>query len=532
MTPIVMQDPEDSQSGRAPPWIPKGLKKTPSNASTSGLSIKSHDSVRATGTIPFGSLKLHHVESESSPLRLSEIEQDEGPPPLESLPETENDNGDANGSTSHRMSKRLSWKGGLSHGMGGGDVVLMLDLPEIFIVGVDAFSFTAKHFAGMKHLPPGPHLIWVAHPSGISTRCGVWIESSGDDQVHVLQWDKFNEMLSEASRSEARIQANEIGVIHARLPPYSDPSAVNGAKGHLLPSTAEKNLHIWRQLTSHIYKPVLDRITGQKGGDWFVHTADRVKGSSMMAAEIELDKRISNPFLQARELTFSFSQLERTYSVTHTGSERTNEATDATHYILSALDNTDLGIDEGAIIGEFQFAYLAGAHLGNDACIQQWWHVLLKIFLRAYALPDRKPELAAALLRTLAAQINYGCDWLETPLLDDGDACSRSMRLALTTYKKRLEEVFVSAEKSATPQQLDAVTAFSKVEAAVSPAPLGWDLRGDNVVKKGLTMTEDGDWLELEMSELQDEDETGEYAPEIVDIDEEGRQKDLVSWRD
>jgi A1 cistron-splicing factor AAR2 len=527
-----MQEPDDAQPDRPLAWVPKGLKKSTSNGSTSGISIKSHDSVRATGTIPFGSLKVHHVDSESSPLRPSDNDLNEGPPPLESLPEDEHFDGAGHDINSQNAGKRLSQRDALAHGMGGGDVVLMLDLPELFMVGVDAFSFMAKHFGGMKDLPRGPHLLWVAHPSGFSTRCGVWIDSTGDDQVHVLQWDKFNEMLSEASRSEARIQANELDAIHAKLVPYGDPSAVNGAAGQMLPSAAETNHHIWRQMTSHISEPVLDRITGQRGGDWFIHTTDRVKGSSRMAAEIELDKRISNPFLHSRELTFAFTQLERTYSLQHTGSERTSEATDATFHVLTALDDIQLDINEDNIIGEFQFAYLVGAQLGNDACIQQWWHMLLKIILRAYTLLVRKPELAAALLRSLAAQLTYDSDWLDTPLLDSGDVHSRDLRLVLTVYKKRLDEIFASNEAFATPQQLDAVTAFSKVEAVVSTTPLEWDLRGENVVKRGLTMMEDGEWVELELSELQDEDETGEYAPEIVDLDEQGRQKDLVSWKD
>jgi A1 cistron-splicing factor AAR2 len=45
-------------------------------------------------------------------------------------------------------------------------------------------------------------------------------------------------------------------------------------------------------------------------------------------------------------------------------------------------------------------------------------------------------------------------------------------------------------------------------------------------------MMEDGEEVELEMAELQAEDERGEWAPEVVQLDEQGRQTDLISWDD
>jgi len=115
----------------------------------------------------------------------------------------------------------------IAHALGGGDVVLVLDLPEVFTIGYDCVSFTAKHFGGVKDIPPGPHLIWVAHPNGTSVRCGAWITSSTQHKVHVLQWDKYNEILTESSSAEARIQANSLANIHSKLIPYGDPAAVN-----------------------------------------------------------------------------------------------------------------------------------------------------------------------------------------------------------------------------------------------------------------------------------------------------------------
>lgn len=411
----------------------------------------------------------------------------------------------------------------LRHDMGGGDVVIVLDLPEVFTVGYDCISFTAKYFGGLRDIPPGPHFVWVAHPEGLSIRCGAWIISSGSNQVHVLQWDKYNEMLVETSAAEARIQADNVGSIHDKLAPYNDPGSVNGgAQGEERPNW-RKNFQNWRMLTAMVSKQVLNRVTGQENGEWFVHTADRVQGAEVMAAEMELDKRLSNPFLQGRDLCFSLSQKSKTYSTDHTGAYRTLEARDATSYISALLD-PDRGLSDEDIVGEFQFAYIVGTHLGNDACIQQWWHVVVKIILRAYTLPVYRPKLARDLLYALASQISHGHQYLESSIFDYNEAQTRDLRLALTIYKRRLAEEL--------PSTTQVSLAFAKVEATVAESPLGWDLNGDNYVRHGKIMTEDGEMVDVDMPELADEDERGEFAPEVVELDDTGKEKGLVSWTD
>jgi A1 cistron-splicing factor AAR2 len=45
----------------------------------------------------------------------------------------------------------------------------------------------------------------------------------------------------------------------------------------------------------------------------------------------------------------------------------------------------------------------------------------------------------------------------------------------------------------------------------------GWEFSG-NVLKRGLLELEDGERVEMDMNEADEEDETGEYAPVIVDL--------------
>lgn len=490
-----------------------GIHKSDSNTSAGAQSSRSHDSVPVVGAHPFGSLQVHNggnsrltnsmVPSEG--WTSGATEEDNEPPPLD-------DEG---------AQEALEV---FHHDMGGGDVVLILDLPEVFTVGYDCVSFTAKHFGGLRDIPPGTHFLWVAHPSGMSTRSGVWIVSSGASQVHVLQWDKYNEVLGSSTGAEARIQADNIGSIHDKLVPFRDPSAVNAAtQGEIQGPTPQENARVWKQLTDCISEKVLGRITGQRYGDWFIHTADRVKGAALIPAEVEMEKRIPNPFTLGHDLMFTFTQLAKTFSTRHRGAERTLEAIDASPYIVSLLDDPASTLTDDDIVGEVQFAYIVGTYLGNDDCLQQWWHMLLKLILRAYLLPSRRPPLAEALLRVTAAQLSHSLNFMDSSILEYNETQARDLRLALTVYKRRLEE---------SPITTPASVAFARIEAVVTDPPLEWDLRGDNYMREGKVMMEDGEEVEVENMDLEAEDERGEWAPEIVELDESGREKGLISWKD
>ena len=244
-----------------------------------------------------------------------------------------------------------------------------------------------------------------------------------------------------------------------------------------------------------------------------------------MTAEMELDRRVSN-LLQTRELTFAFDQHSKTYSAQRIGAERTLEATDATSHILSVVDDPTSPLLEDEVVGELQLAFDTGVHLGNEACMDQWWYMLLKLILKAYTLPTRRPTLATNLLRTISSQLTYGSDWLDNPLLETGDPQARELRLSLIIYKRRLEEQLAGASSP----ELTAVGAtFSRLESVVTE--FGWDIRAE-YLRKGKVVMEDGEEVELEMKELQAEDERGEWAPEVVELDEQGRERGLVSWND
>ena len=96
--------------------------------------------------------------------------------------------------------------------------------------------------------------------------------------------------------------------------------------------------------------------------------------------------------------------------------------------------------------------------------------------------------------------------------------------------QRRLNELLASLGSQATPAQQLVQSAFADVEDAASTT-LDWDISGD-YLRKGRVALEDGEEVELEMDDLEAEDERGEFAPEVVELDETGKQRGLVSWSD
>ncbi|KAH8178688.1 AAR2 protein [Sarocladium implicatum] len=454
----------------------------------------SHASVPATGTHPVGTLHVH--------------DEDQSPPPLENARNV------SAGDVSLTDPSILSATGNPDE---PGDVLVALDMPADYIIGYDAVSFTAKNFTGVSAIPPGPHFLWWTSPNGVGTRSGLWVVSSSErKRVHVLQWSSYEETLVETSRAEARIQAQ----------------GIPGSSATLLDSLTlvRNNDKIWSQLCGYITPEVLSRVTGHQGDKWHIDTVDRVKGEGVIAAEVELDRRVSHSLSQFRELEFIFSQHAKTYTTSNNGRDRTLEATDATPYV-NALVNGDISTaSEGQLVGELQLAFIVGVNLGNDACVQQWWHMVLNIILKAYLLPSLRPVLVAGLLKSLAAQLTYSSSWVESSPLNDDSGRARDLRLSLTIYKRRLDELLASLGSQATPAQELVQAAFASVEEAASSS-LDWDISGD-YLRKGRVALEDGEEVELEMDDLEAEDERGEFAPEVVELDEKGKQRDLVSWTD
>ncbi|KAI1815867.1 A1 cistron-splicing factor [Poronia punctata] len=413
-----------------------------------------------------------------------------------------------------------------------GDIFILDGLPGSFTVGCDPLSFSSSRpFLGFRDITPGAHLIWVAPQECTSSRTGCWFytEEKSDDEpgrVRVKQWDKFNEVLGEPAsqdededEDEERFEEEKLERMFEKLVPYGPRRFGREEDQIIATAEAKKSMtntavqgsqliekyNMWYQLTSEIRPSVLKKIMGQSRGTYLVTTMDSVAGQSDLSGESRLYSSGTS------HLRFTFPMDVRLISPEATGAERTRQALDPTAWVISKLENPD----DNDLVGEFQFAFITGMHLGNQPCLEQWFFLLTQLILRCYDLPLHRPRLARSLIQTFHAQLLYNDAYLEGDVFDLLSGSSeRSLRIALTKYKARLDEKFGDLT---TDDQSTVSLAFSSLESYVQ-TKRGWDIQG-NYVKTGNMTLEDGEVVQLDLPDFEDDDETGEYAPVVLTLD-------------
>ncbi|KLU89147.1 hypothetical protein MAPG_08121 [Magnaporthiopsis poae ATCC 64411] len=556
-----------------PPPTRLSLAKSDSTTSAGRFSTKSVVSVPVTGNLPYGSLRVHE-------------------PPSPATPPCSADAASTGPSPSTPASRLLEQ----------GDVFLILDLPQGFLVGCDTIALTtqtARPVLGFRGIPPGAHLVFVADPSGLS-RCGYWFvtKEAARGEPRVKQWDRYNEVLgAPASRVEARSNINDLDSAYPNLVPYNhrqaSGSATAGARNpppppkdpprSLASPGADLTLDeaaIWRHLTSCITEALLGRVTGKtdpSASEWLVDTADSAKGDINFTQASKLFKTVVGS-----ELTFLFppqdsalglhllsldenaargakdGESDRVAAAAATGTATLRASSprrpDTTLVVENALNRS--GISEADLTGEFQFVFLTAMHLGNPSCLDYWFHLVLKIVLRAHKLAVSRPALTRSLILTMHAQLVYGerhmsgggCGGGEASKLgvpaaagggadDEGRAgilemapqYQNRLRQALIVYKRILNESLLGLGDAITKEQAAVGQAFSDLEAWFWK--YGWDLRSDYAPETLVTEPNPAGprpRLGLEADPADSDDD--EYQPVLVELDENGREVGLVSW--
>jgi A1 cistron-splicing factor AAR2 len=158
--------------------------------------------------------------------------------------------------------------------------------------------------------------------------------------------------------------------------------------------------------------------------------------------------------------------------------------------------------------------------------MEQWAHIVKTMF-RAFDLVLQMPEFVRKFIEAVHAQFTYDDEGLEGSILDHDPNLSEDLKLILTTFKARLNEMLLERGSSITKEQTAVGTAFGELETLLWKWE--WDLRA-NYVRSGKYQTEDGQWIDAELKEFQAEDERGEYAPAMVELDEDGREKGLIRF--
>ncbi|KAK4138154.1 hypothetical protein BT67DRAFT_459144 [Trichocladium antarcticum] len=424
-----------------------------------------------------------------------------------------------------------------------GDVLRMLELPDDFIIGLDTMAITTdKSFPGFRDIPPGAHFLWVQQPGGVS-RCGYWFVATTQGVVRLKQWDRYNEVLGEpASQFEARDEKANIESVYSTLQPYTlggqrvEPSAVPASS--ILPDWARSPARVWDTLTTAISTGFLDKITGKRAvREYLIDSMDCARDSRR-----EESRSASKAYVAgvSSELGFLFSQDFRDLQLLDLGPMKTRVA-DTSARVLELLGDSDTQTTEQDIVAELQFTFLTGTNLSNSACLGQWWNLVLKVVLRAYSLAISRPNLTKDLLQTLYAQLFFTEHYVgssqqqpEQPPdtspdgTNDGPSSDRAvfqykpqnkekLRLMLAQYKRQLNELLLGLGGQITPEQEAVGRVFEELEVWLWRC--NWDLRGEHTLDRN--RVDEGD-----------SDEEEDEQPVVVELDGEGREVGLVSFRD
>jgi len=390
--------------------------------------------------------------------------------------------------------------------------ILLIDLPNAAFCGIDLLSFTSSpRFRGIKHLPPGWHFVFVGATNSFSLRNGAWfhIEASqkGPPEVVVKQWSKQNEELLPLTDEPElqRLRANLGAIWREGLTPYRQ-SATNADKDeeHVYEERGD-----WNRMTDCITAGLLSRVTGMTTRDHWALT-------SASSAEVDYDdipglSQAESVIHPENSLGFLPVDLKRTWAVGTVGRARTEAARDRSWALEQISTSHCQNIDE--VVGEMQFCFIMVLTLNNNSCLEQWKRLLSLLLTCTQAVLEH-PKLFVRFLECLKLQIEH-CQDAEGGLFDMTDESGNLLQALLQKFRHGLESQTKSVSQDVW-DELDEVEDVVRIQRGWQP--------NESQARRGMLELEDGEQVEMDTNRFDEEDETGEYAPMIVDLTSEQKQ--------
>ncbi|OQO10591.1 hypothetical protein B0A48_03889 [Cryoendolithus antarcticus] len=385
--------------------------------------------------------------------------------------------------------------------------VLILDLPPSALAGIDLLSFTVTpRFRGVKDLPPGLRFIFTGSSTAFSIRHGLWIRiarpsTSSPQQLIITRWDPATETLSleQDPAENLRWRANIGEFWREGITPYRQSSASSDA------TSPQREISDWATLTSQIKPALLSRITQHTPKTFWSLTSassasrdlDHIPGLSAAEAVLHPEK----------DLRFLPIHLKQTWPSGATGRARTEAAQDRSWALgeLVTKHCGEVGGDE--VVGEMQFCFLMVLTLNNWSCLEQWKRILTLLFTCRKAVVTF-PDLFVRAIAALRLQLSH-CKDAEGGLIDLADEGGSLLKSLLVRFRQGLDTL-PTLEVQDVVDELDDLEAYLKDEHA-------WQF-GGTFAKSGVLELEDGEQVSMDTTVYDEEDESGEYAPQMVDL--------------
>ncbi|GAB7362017.1 hypothetical protein MBLNU230_g2052t1 [Neophaeotheca triangularis] len=400
--------------------------------------------------------------------------------------------------------------------------ILLLNLPKDALAGIDLLSFTTTpRFQGIKNLPPGYHFVFIGSDTYLSLRHGAWFridEPKSDDRPDIVikNWnEKTGDLQPTTQSAEAlRLRANIGSLWKNNLTPYRQTSK-NPTDA---PGEVQEESNDWNSLTTHVHL-VAPRITSGSENHYAL--------SSASSASRDLDDipglpTTENP-LNAEEKTLTFLpiDLKQTWAIGATGRERTEAAQDRSWALQSLLQThapattakTETAVlDE--ILGELQFTFLAVLTLNNWSCLEQWKR-LLTLLLTCKNAVASNADFFVEILSSLKLQLSHCAD-AEAGLFDLTDENESLLKSLLVRFRKGL----VDLEGEGVADVREELEALEKWLTGAH----GWSFGGD-YLRAGMVQLEDGEQVFMETTRFDEENETGDFAPQVVELSAEQKRE-------
>ncbi|KAJ5635025.1 uncharacterized protein N7484_008338 [Penicillium longicatenatum] len=459
--------------------------------------------------------------------------------------------------------------------------ILLPQLPPKTLVGIDLITFTSTaKFHGIRDLPDGWHFLYTGTTESLSLRSGAWFyigdintvgyghnESalvshrpkkgqSNEPEIYIWKWSADTESLTslkydndrdcqEAMRYKANLgaiwQSGGLFRYRSRVSKSMVPNAdatINGEPAQLEDDdeSEESGRKNWRCLTNRIFPDILTRMIGNPNYDvdahprWMVTSAstanrdaDHIPGlDPQKVGEDGVPETLGE---QEREFGFLPVDLKNTWREGAIGRERTEAAQDRSWALGDLIDRfskykhpgtgeilSDEELGEAHVLGELQFTFLMVLTMMNYSCLQQWKRLLELVLTSRAAIVDKEgfmSEFVGLLLRQLKR-----CDDVEGGLFEmDGDDGGAFLRNLLKKFHRLVYQAVDENKGSLVKKELAKLESWVREE-------FDWELTHESIVKRGMIQLEDGEEVELDMDDNDEDEETGEYAPMIVDSEE------------
>ncbi|EME41307.1 hypothetical protein DOTSEDRAFT_176371 [Dothistroma septosporum NZE10] len=388
--------------------------------------------------------------------------------------------------------------------------LLLLDLPRSALAGIDLLAFTVTpRFRGVKDLPTGFHFAFAGTTSAFSERHGLWFRIPNRAESHgnplfVTKWIAATETLvAETDNTEQlRWRANLGSIWREGLTPYRQTTSKTTDTAD---ADEKEELNDWPALTSAITEALLARITGGDSPHWYLTSASSAK------RDLEDIPGLSEHDLKelqaAKELSLLPIDLKQTWREGATGRERTEAAQDRSWALENIQNHHCTNQDLNEIIGELQFCFLMILTINNFSCLEQWRRILTLILTCRFVVL-KNPDFFVNVISALRLQLQH-CKDAEGGLIDLADESGSLLKDLLVRFRRGLEGMTGTAVSDVI-DELDDLEDYLRQDH-------GWQFGGD-FARSGVLELEDGEQVQMESTAFDEDDETGEFAPQMVDL--------------